>query len=506
MSVVVFGLQVALAIVLAIAGVAKLVDLAGSRKAVREFGIPERFTASIGTLLPIAELLIAATLLPSATAHWTAIAAGSLFTVFALAVGVNLLHGRQPDCHCFGQLRSSPAGWTTVGRNVLLAIGAAVVAWRGGQGPPSQITDVAVRDLVLLLIGFSLLGVVLAQAWLMVNLWRQNGRLLLRVEALEQESTTVQGQALHQTVAVSRPAPEFDLPLIDGGRLALRDVRQANKPTLLVFSDPKCGPCNQLLPDLGRWSREHKERLQIAVVSSGSLEANRDKSQKHGLSIVAIQTDREVAQAYGVYGTPAAVLVHPDGIIRDPVATGADAIRALVGRVTKADRPSIIPLREIVDENGSQRRPGHHSANRLEIGDQLPPVALPTVDGSTVRLDGLRSRETVMLFWNPACGFCQRMLPDLQGWEHARPDTVPDLLIVSTGSAAANRDMDLRSTVLLDEGFSVGRVFGASGTPSAVLVDTEGRMASSPHVGADAVMGLLFTMPQHAGNSAHSAD
>jgi hypothetical protein len=48
--------------------------------------------------------------------------------------------------------------------------------------------------------------------------------------------------------------------------------------------------------------------------------------------------------------------------------------------------------------------------------------------------------------------------------------------------------MGLASTVVLDQHFSVGRTFGASGTPSAVLVDAESKVASEVAVGAPAIL------------------
>ena len=95
-----------------------------------------------------------------------------------------------------------------------------------------------------------------------------------------------------------------------------------------------------------------------------------------------------------------------------------------------------------------------------------------------------------MFFWNPGCGFCQQMLPDLKVWEENRPEGAPKLLFVSAGTEEANKEMGLASTVVLDQHFSVGRAFGASGTPSAVLVDAEGRMDSEVAVGAPAVLEL----------------
>ena len=50
--------------------------------------------------------------------------------------------------------------------------------------------------------------------------------------------------------------------------------------------------------------------------------------------------------------------------------------------------------------------------------------------------------------------------------------------------------MGLSSTIVLDEGFSAGRAFGASGTPSGVLVDPEGKIASEVAVGATWVLEL----------------
>jgi hypothetical protein len=42
----------------------------------------------------------------------------------------------------------------------------------------------------------------------------------------------------------------------------------------------------------------------------------------------------------------------------------------------------------------------------------------------------------------------------------------------------------------LDQQFAVGRAFSASGTPSAVLVDEEGKVASEIAVGGPAVLEL----------------
>lgn len=95
------------------------------------------------------------------------------------------------------------------------------------------------------------------------------------------------------------------------------------------------------------------------------------------------------------------------------------------------------------------------------------------------------------LFWDPACGSCQQMLEDLKRWEREFADVAPGLPVISTGAVEVNRAMGLASTVLLDQGFDLGRRFGASGTPSAVLVDRKGRVASTVAAGAPAIRDLV---------------
>lgn len=118
--------RLVLTVVLAVAGLAKIADRAGTRRAVVDFGVPAPLAAPVGLLLPLAELASAALLVPTPTARWGALLALLLLAFFVAAMAVNLANGRRPDCHCFGQLRSAPVGWSTLARNVVLA---AVAAW-----------------------------------------------------------------------------------------------------------------------------------------------------------------------------------------------------------------------------------------------------------------------------------------------------------------------------------------------------------------------------------------
>jgi len=107
---------------------------------------------------------------------------------------------------------------------------------------------------------------------------------------------------------------------------------------------------------------------------------------------------------------------------------------------------------------------------------KAPGATRVDVTGKTIRLSNYRGSKMLLLFWNPGCGFCQQMLPDLKKWEERPPKGAPQLVLVSTGSADANKEQGLRSPILLDQNFSVGSAYGADGTPMAVVIDAQGKI------------------------------
>lgn len=113
------------------------------------------------------------------------------------------------------------------------------------------------------------------------------------------------------------------------------------------------------------------------------------------------------------------------------------------------------------------------------------------LDGKPRLVRVLIEETTVLLFWDPACGFCRSLHDDLRAWEQRRPDGAPRLLVVSAGAVDDVRAESFSSTVVLDPDWTVSGSLGADGTPMAVLVDAKGRIASSRVTGADDVLGLL---------------
>jgi len=134
------------------------------------------------------------------------------------------------------------------------------------------------------------------------------------------------------------PAPAFELPDLHGNTVSLEAYR--GRRILLLFSDPNCGPCDQLAPDLVRLHRQRgKNGLALVMVGRGDLEENRRKAEAHGFKFpVALQKRWEVSKAYGIFATPVAFLIDEAGVIARDVARGTDAILALVHEGLAAEK------------------------------------------------------------------------------------------------------------------------------------------------------------------------
>lgn len=146
-------------------------------------------------------------------------------------------------------------------------------------------------------------------------------------------------------------APEFRLPRLNGGELALSDLR--GKLVLLVFSSPHCGPCNVLAPKLQKFHRKHPD-LELVMISQGEPAENREKVNEHGLTFpVVLQKQWEISRAYAFFATPVAYLIDGTGVIAADVAVGVDGVAALMRRARgilwqEANRGRALPLRRFV--------------------------------------------------------------------------------------------------------------------------------------------------------------
>jgi peroxiredoxin/uncharacterized membrane protein YphA (DoxX/SURF4 family) len=309
--------RLCLAVVFVIAGVAKLADRSGTRQALADFDVPRRlFAGPLLLLLPAAELAVAMALVFPTTARWGA--AGSLVLLALFIVGLTrvLRRGEAPDCHCFGQLHSKPASWTTVARNLVLAIPAAYVALTGpGPSLTSWVASTNATDLWLIAIG----ALATLTTTTSVLLWRENRRL-----------RSTDGRAVTAPRQIGALAPQFALPSATGGVVSLQDLLADERACVLTFVSPGCGPCAALLPELARWHDTVTERLALTLVAPVEATQAEALAREHALTDVLIDEQATVMHAYGVWGTPSAILVASDGTMRSAPVAGHVAIESLI--------------------------------------------------------------------------------------------------------------------------------------------------------------------------------
>jgi thiol-disulfide isomerase/thioredoxin/uncharacterized membrane protein YphA (DoxX/SURF4 family) len=321
MSTVLLAIRIVLAAVFTIAAVGKLRDLEGSRQAVRNFGVPARAAAAVGALLPLVELAIAVALVPEPTAHWAALAALVLLLGFIAGIANALRRGEAPDCHCFGQIHSAPAGRRTLARNALLAAMAAVVV-ADGPGPTIDSWVSARTAAELVAVGAAVLALILGL--LLLQLWLERRRLNLDLGTARRMAATAP-----PGLPIGAPAPELEFKDLGGEPGTLSSLQELGRPILLMFMSPGCPSCSELVPKLARWQRSLAERLTIAVVSRGQAR-DHEVWTRQGLQNILLPENYEAIEAYRIRAAPSAVIVTLAGRVGSNPAESVFGIEPLI--------------------------------------------------------------------------------------------------------------------------------------------------------------------------------
>jgi peroxiredoxin len=392
--------------------------------------------------------------------------------------------------------------------------------------------------IILLLLGW--LG------WLML---RQNGRLLLRIEDLEQRLDAAEfgGPPAPEGLPVGTVAPEFDLPDLAGERRKLAQFRA--QPLLLVFFNPACGFCRDMAPKLaavqqaGGWRPEAggqdggqgsgfrvqpsmvrgqasgdsvpqpstlnsqpAARPLVVVITTGDAEKNRQFFREQKITgPVLLQKDGEVAKAYQANGTPTGYLINAEGKIASELAIGADALLKLAEGKAESGKEKA----EMTDDGRANRFADRSlvrskiARNGLKAGTPAPLFRLPRLDGGELALEEWRGSRVLLLFSDPNCVPCEALLPQIEQWHCDHPQI--RVVMISRGEPKENRAKvkthGLTFPVVLQLHWEISRKYAMFATPIAYLVDEDGLVAHDVAVGPDAILKLLTDVAANHHNS-----
>lgn len=118
---------------------------------------------------------------------------------------------------------------------------------------------------------------------------------------------------------------------------------------------------------------------------------------------------------------------------------------------------------------------------KVNVGQKPTPMILDTIDGGRVSVAGANTGRSQLLFFaSPDCPVCKALLPIVRSAARAEKDWL-DVVLAGDGNGADYRrlvaDHGLEDVpVILSE--ALGRAFGVSKLPYAVLIDEDGRVAS----------------------------
>jgi peroxiredoxin len=334
----------------------------------------------------------------------------------------------------------------------------------------------------------------LALAVVVFGLMRQLGGVLVRLDELERQ---LDGQAVPAPQGDGGPVnglatgtvhPPFALPDFAGRRWTLDELGDSGQ-VMLVHWSPSCGFCEQIADDLGALAPAlRKGGTELALVSWGDVESNREFAEAHGLRcpILLVQGSEPIAPFTGL-GTPVAYVLDEQRRVARPLAVGADDVLDLAHELAGRRRLRVQrPLRESrIERHG------------LRAGTPAPEFRLPDLDGGTVALADLRGRPVLLVFSDPGCNPCTALAPDLERLHEEHADDLA-VVVVSRGDEGENRakrdELGTRYPVVLQPGWRVSRDYGIFETPVAFLIDADGTIARDVARGAEEILALAASV------------
>lgn len=142
----------------------------------------------------------------------------------------------------------------------------------------------------------------------------------------------------------NKAAPDFTLPLLEGGEVTLSS-HAGSEVVVLDFWAVWCGPCRQGLPAVAQVAKEFEDQpVAVYAINLGDNESQiKGFLQAEGIEIaVALDARSEVGQRYQVRGIPVTLVIDKQGIVR----------HSHIGYSTGLGREMTASIRALLNEEG----------------------------------------------------------------------------------------------------------------------------------------------------------
>ena len=484
MDVLLLLIRIFLAAIFAVAGIGKLLDLEGSEKAVKAFGTPDEFARFFAIALPFAEIVFALCLLFTSVSWLGAIGATVLLLSFIGGMIWQIAQGNAPDCHCFGAIHSEPVSKKSLIRNIIFAILSFFLVAQGRENQGLGFTDLTNEMAIQLILGLATVALLGAVVYFLKKISEQQSQIMRRIELIEvlshESGREIERDDVsdpHEGLPIGAPAPDFAAKDLAGKIVSFENLLIKHKPILMFFFSPSCMPCQALLPEIESWQRDLMNKINFVFISKGTEKENAEKFAATNFKQILLQKDNEIAEAFKAVWTPTAVLLNADGLIASHLATGDAAIRSLIENVKLLEPET----ENFFVTNGTP----------TQIGEPVPEFSIENLEGISLTAKDFTGRKTLLTYWSLNCGWCDKMLDDLRDWDKTRGADEPQLILLSSGEAEKHRELGLQGQIILEEDKDISKKLGMDGTPSAVLINENGKIASEIAVGAENIWALI---------------
>jgi peroxiredoxin/uncharacterized membrane protein YphA (DoxX/SURF4 family) len=471
MDLLIESFRILLFLVFAVASSVKILDQKRTRQMLLDFKVSPNSVGFIRIALPISEAIVSILMLVPETTTIGAILAIILLTIFSVVTGWFLYHGHRPNCRCLGMIDEGPIGSKTLMRNSLLIIAALVlVLTPESEGLLGFALIEHISESVTLSSILSVIALLSAFGSLLLSyhLWHQQARLLVLIETLEKRPgrNSLSPAIRNNGLPIGSVAPIFSLPEANREMRWLEELIAGKSGILLVFMDSDCPACHELIQDTHSLRKNLPTSAELVFITSSN--GSDDSNSIEGVRVLR-QSKFEVGEKYSIAATPSAVWVNAQGLIWSPTVQGAGGVKSLAQHVADL----VTDIRAVVK------------------GDSVPELVLIDPAGIEVKLPDLfQGREGILVFFDPNCSHCLRLLPELKSIIAQPGESKTEINVISRGTIDEIHKLGLGAIVLADEDGTAIKAFGANGTPAAIKI-AYGRIASVMVLGVPKILQLL---------------